>query len=1164
MKSRMHRRVAPPLHQDVDDGFALLDQELRFCEVNATLAAMNGVPVADHLGRTVAEVLPLLAPTVEPLLRQVLASGEPMIDIEVRGSLIEDGPPRRWLSSYYPVRSRGGSVVAIDVVVRALPALPWPESNPQSLEALREREHFAASITEASPCLIYVYDVVMRCNRYVNNRLQDHYGYSEADLEALGPDFLLQLLHPDDLPGVLANLERLLAARDGEVLEHTYRFRHKDGTWRWLRSHELVFRRDGAGAVTQVLGVAEDITARKGVEAQLHWQAGMLEHSRDAILIWEPDGGIVFWNRGAEQLYGYARDEALGKVSHELLRTEHPAERQAFLAALKRSGEWSGTLTHYARSGRALVVESHHVLVPGPDGQRWVLETNRDAGTRPDAAFEPSATHAAAEAELRFQAQLLDAVGQGVIATDIDGTVRYWNRSAEQLYGWRREEAIGRNILDLVAAELSLRQGQEIMARLQAGERWAGSYVVRRRDGTTFPAFVTDVPLTDVDGRVVGIVGVSADISHQHALEAERSALLAREREARARTDEALALLDTLFATAPIGLCFLDPGYRYLRINEALAGMNHLPLEQHLGRTVREVLPALAPMVEPLFDQVLRSGEPLLDQEVVEERAPEAGGRRIWRASYYPVRIPDGPVVGLGIVANDITFHRAAAEALRLSEERFRIALKNAPITVYTTDSELRYTWIYNPDPLYDQALVLGRRDEELLPAEDAARLTALKQRVLDRRRGECAEVALVLAGQRRLYNLTVEPMWDSRGALLGLTVAAVEITRLRTAEEALRESEARLRALAELVPAFLFTNQADGQSDYVSQSFYDFTGAPPGSTEGSGWAAYLHPDDQEHVAATWRAALAAASPASFEYRFRRHDGVYRWFRGHCVPAREEHGRVTRWFGAALDVEDLKQAEAEREALLARERAAVEARDSFISIASHDLRSPLTALLGRAELLVRQGARQGAPEPTLQAARVIADQAKRLNRMLGALFDISRIESGKLTLELAHLDLAALAARCVRDVAPTLTQHTLALHGLEAGLWVQGDEVRLEQVLLNLLSNATKYSPAGGTITVTVERDADEARVTVTDEGIGIPAAVLPRLFERFYRAPNASASGISGLGIGLYAVREILTLHGGQIVVSSTEGRGSTFRVTLPVVRALPQGTAGATGELG
>jgi signal transduction histidine kinase len=240
--------------------------------------------------------------------------------------------------------------------------------------------------------------------------------------------------------------------------------------------------------------------------------------------------------------------------------------------------------------------------------------------------------------------------------------------------------------------------------------------------------------------------------------------------------------------------------------------------------------------------------------------------------------------------------------------------------------------------------------------------------------------------------------------------------------------------------------------------------------------------------------------------------------------------------------------EAERSAL-AVAREALKTRDVFFSIASHELKTPLTSLLGNAQLLHRRSLRDNnLPERERRAVGVIAEQAARLNKMIAALLDISRIEMGHLSIAPAPVDLSALVSRVVGEVQPSLTLHSISWSAPAEQLIVEGDELRLEQVLQNLIQNAIKYSPTGGTVTVQLVRDGDSASVRVSDQGIGIPQAALPQLFQRFYRADNADAQYISGMGIGLYVVKEIVSLHGGTVAVESTLGSGSTFTICLPL----------------
>ena len=179
---------------------------------------------------------------------------------------------------------------------------------------------------------------------------------------------------------------------------------------------------------------------------------------------------------------------------------------------------------------------------------------------------------------------------------------------------------------------------------------------------------------------------------------------------------------------------------------------------------------------------------------------------------------------------------------------------------------------------------------------------------------------------------------------------------------------------------------------------------------------------------------------------------------------------------------------------------------------------------------------------------VMVKQAARLNNMISLQLDISRLHTGQLQIERTRVDVGAVARQVVEEFQPSNTNHTIVYAGPNTPLLVEGDELRLIQVLQNLVQNAIKYSPAGGTVRLEVERHATTVRIAVSDQGVGIPQAELPHLFRRFYRASNVEEQRISGLGVGLYVVKELTTLHGGTIDVVSEERHGSTFIITLPL----------------
>jgi signal transduction histidine kinase len=260
------------------------------------------------------------------------------------------------------------------------------------------------------------------------------------------------------------------------------------------------------------------------------------------------------------------------------------------------------------------------------------------------------------------------------------------------------------------------------------------------------------------------------------------------------------------------------------------------------------------------------------------------------------------------------------------------------------------------------------------------------------------------------------------------------------------------------------------------------------------------------------------------------------------APLRTSQGQITGVFVQLVDVTDL---------VLARQaaEAAVVLRDQFLSIAAHELRTPLTTLIGYIGLVQRRLRRAGTLDARTDEMLTMLDgQSQRLTRLIATLTDVSRMQFGQLSLVRIWLDVGATVQQVVDEVRVTAPDRTIALTLPPDACRVLGDRLRLEQVLFNLVQNALKYSPDGGKVAVRVGCDAGQVWVQVQDQGMGIPTAALPHLFERFYRVAHRTTAALPGMGLGLAVAHEIVTLHGGTITVESTEGQGSTFTVTLPL----------------
>ncbi|HEU4409937.1 MAG TPA: ATP-binding protein [Polyangiaceae bacterium] len=372
-------------------------------------------------------------------------------------------------------------------------------------------------------------------------------------------------------------------------------------------------------------------------------------------------------------------------------------------------------------------------------------------------------------------------------------------------------------------------------------------------------------------------------------------------------------------------------------------------------------------------------------------------------------------------------------------------------------------------------------------------------------------------------------------------------------------------RWLADAMPQIVWVAGPEGQVAYMNRRWADYTGAAEG--ERPDWSSRVHPDDQSGARLLWARAHAAGERCEMVYRLRGADGGYRWFLGRVEPARDEAGRIVRWVGTATDIDDQKRVEAERDALLAREREtrarAEEAnrlKDDFLATLSHELRTPLNAIVGWTHVLRDD---ESGPVERARTLETILRNAKLLTALIEDLLDVSRIVRGGLRLELGRVDVARVLEAAVEGARPTAAAKGVRL-GLRAGAdagEVTGDPQRLQQVVWNLLSNALRFTGPGGEVEASARRVGREVVIEVRDNGRGIAAEALPHLFERFWQGDVRSRGG---LGLGLSIVKHLVELHGGAVSAESEGvGRGAAFTVRLPAAPARGP-SAGGGGEAG
>jgi PAS domain S-box-containing protein len=638
-------------------------------------------------------------------------------------------------------------------------------------------------------------------------------------------------------------------------------------------------------------------------------------------------------------------------------------------------------------------------------------------------------------------------------------------------------------------------------------------------------------------------------------------------------------------------------------IAQELTGWDHdAALGQDLTTVFRIVNEETRATVENPAARVIRDGVTvgLANHTILIDRH---GGEHPIDDSGAPIRDATGALLGVVLVFRDISGRKADEAALRESEARFRTLVDSAPVLVWMAGLDGRCTF-FNQSWLDFTGRTLEQEQGDGWGAsvhpDDLARCFATYRTGLATRQSFRMEYHLRRAdGVYRWVLDTGVPRWAPDGGFAGFIGSCIDITERQESEERLRflteagallsaslDYEATLASVAHLtVPALADNCAVDLVDEETGLRRVVVEAADPQRTELLRDLHRRYPPDPRSLGITQ--VLESGRPRLVPQvddtlrvagaRDAAHANLLRaaGTTSYMVVPFLVRGRVIgtlalimaesgRHYGPA----DLALAEAlaaraalavDNARLYQEAQAAIGTRDQFLSIASHELKTPLTSLLMAAQLIQRRTAREGTLGPRDQRAlTVVVNQASRLNRMVLSLLDLSRIESGQLSIEPGEVDLSALVRSLQEEVAPSLEQHTLEVEAPTAPVLVRGDALRLEQVLQNLVQNAVRYSPAGGPITVRLAVQDGEARVSVTDRGIGIPAHALPNLGGRFYRAPNVDQHQISGLGIGLYVVREIVALHGGRVDVTSTEGEGSTFTICLPLLgapEALPVG---------
>ncbi|MDY6939219.1 MAG: PAS domain-containing protein [Cyanobacteriota bacterium] len=500
---------------------------------------------------------------------------------------------------------------------------------------------------------------------------------------------------------------------------------------------------------------------------------------------------------------------------------------------------------------------------------------------------------------------------------------------------------------------------------------------------------------------------------------------------------------------------------------------------------------------------------------------------------------------------------RTRAElALQQSEERYALATAQSQVGVWD--------WYLGGEQLYltpNLKAMLGYADSKIPNS-----LKSWLDRVHpdDRKSAIAAARAYIIEGNsacemsHRMLHRDGSTRWilwrgmafrDLDGKLARVAGTATDITQLKQAEEALRATQQRLGYLLTSSPAVIYSRRPDGDcaTTFISDNIEEILGysADRWLTQPTFWRDRLHLEDAPRVLESL-ANLGEREDRVNEYRFRHRDGEYRWLRDEVRVVRDETGNSVEWIGSLIDISDRKQAEEEVRVSLAKERELNELKSRFVTMTSHEFRTPLAIIKSSAQLLERYDWERS---QQLEQLGQILSASQHMTHLLDDVLTLGRAEAGKLEFDPQPLELTPFFDRLVSEICAGLGGDRIVEQIVEppdVEIVPLMDEKLLRQILDNLLANAIKYSALGSSIRATLRYHQDRVVFQIQDRGIGIPPEDLSHLFESFHRAKNVGT--IPGTGLGLAIVKRCVELHGGVIKVTSQVGIGTTFTVTLPL----------------
>ncbi|MCC9136962.1 PAS domain S-box protein [Pontibacter silvestris] len=1004
--------------------------------------------------------------------------------------------------------------------------------------ALAESQNFVNNIVRTVPNIIYINDFEAGKNIYLNEQVLSVLGYTKADIDAMGGNFFASIVCEEDLYKMEIHEEQMSKAGNGEIVKVEYRVRNKDGEIRWLRCRESVYKRNAGNEVKQVIGSARDITEQKLHQQELAQQKGyyetILNNLPSDIVVFDKELRIQYANLKAfkdkevrewiigktQEEYGAFRNlspEFIGRRAQHLAKALHEKQMVEFEETLlSREGE---TL-HFLRIIKPLLDEQGQV--------RFMIANGLDTTELKKVQQEVIASEAKNRA-------ILAAIPDLMFIVSRNGEFLEMSNSNQVATVLPQDKIVGSALQKMLPPDLAHELLLKINQALNTGSLISAEYVIETACGLRYR-----------EARI-------------KKYEAEKVLVIVRDITEQKTSDKQIREKDELIRqvmNTSSNLVFVkNEKGEFTFVNKAFA--------VHFGRAPEDIIGKTDRDVHTQEDEVFEFTETdklllqTMETQSYEEKLTKSNGEVIWlRTIKKPLILESGAAHILGM-SLDITAEKLAKEELEKREELYRLLSENSKDLICLHEADGTYVYLSSAVKElfgYSQSELIGTSPYDITHPEDVQNIHELRREKVLRNK----ENFITQHRKRRKdgsyiwVETNIRPIVGDKGQVVKLQSSTRDITQRRRANEALLISEKKYKDLIKYSQAYILSHDMKGNILSVN----------PFSIKNLAYT------EQEIIGKALKAFLPVEQKASIDSYLdylQEHvsfDGVFsvldkdqqaRFLHFYCYKV-EESGAEPYVIAIGHDLterllmeEELKQAKEAAE-------ESTRVKENFLANMSHEIRTPLNGILGMAALL----GKTSLDEMQQNYLKIIKSSSDNLLVVINDILDIAKIEAGKLDIEHIPFNISETITAAFTTLMYKAEEKEIA-YVLEPLPFVHstvlGDPYRLQQVLLNLLNNALKFTDDGTVrLSATIIEDTHEAvtvEFSVSDTGIGIPEGKQQAVFEGFTQAYSSITRKYGGTGLGLNICKNLVELQGGNIWVDSQEGMGSAFRFVLTYLKS-------------